>query len=1427
MKILLTNKLMHKMIFGLSCMIFTGLTFAINGPFQYRDQFDSVSYNNSDGTTDWSAETWDETGDDDSASSGGTLITGNRLRFNSGGATDTIQRSLDLENATTATLSFDWEFDGATEDCNDGTVGDEINVLIRAQSSDAFTQIGADICGEPDENSGTFSESIPSSFFTSTAEIQILADGFAGGTEFFFVENLNIVGDASVAATTINIGDTVWYDLDSDGNFDSNEVAIANVSLNLFANLTCTGPAIDNTVTNASGNYSFEPENTGDYCVQVVESSLPAIGYIATTGGFTQSVNAPSIGNYTDLDFGFEATSCLPVINFDTYPNGLDTVAGDIITDQFAPWGITVSATGGSGDAMIFDGNNPTGGDDDLGSPHESFGGPGVGVAGVFGAVGENRIPQNRLLIISEDGDQSDPDDNGPGGTMFFTFERDLNMDELLFLDFGDTLGVDAGEARFYDEFDVLVETASTLPSVGDNGLGGLTFTATGIRRIEVQFNQSGSMAKFAICPAIIRESAVGDLVWLDIDSDGVFDVGEPGLPNVSVSLYDAGPDGISGNSDDFLIGTTQTGSDGSYLFAGLVGSDYYVEVDETTLPSNDLTLSTGSTNPLTVFTLADNSENFDQDFPYSNDSSDNAIVGDLVWSDADADGIRDPGESGISGVTLDLIDVSNNMVVATTTTGADGQYLFTNVPPGEYIVEVTDTNTELTGYTLTTGPQSNPSPSEPFEVAAGDVLLTLDFGYDNNTLFSISDRVWLDSDNDGVFDGGENGIENVTVNLLNDNGVVIATALTDENGDFTFPGLEDGDYQIQVSDAYNELTNYQSTTTPAENGFLEVTLNSANINNISFGYNNSGTIGDTIWNDADGDGVQDDNEIGIAGVELTLYFDENNDGIFNGSDTIVNQTTTDALGYYIFEDLIGTDYVVFIDSLQAALTDYTQTADPDEVGICSTCDSQSGTSLNLGGSDLEQDFGYQNSALFDISGNVFEDLDADGIDDGVGEPGFESVTLSLIISGDDGIYGTADDVVLATTATDSAGDYIFPDLPDDDYRVEVTDNTNILNDYSLTSGLDQIDVTLAGVDITDVDFGYVRNSGTASIGDYVWIDSNADGVQDNNESGIQSVALNLYNPGPDGVIGGGDDILVATTATDVFGSYDFQGLDAGSYYVDVDDSTLPAGLTLSPTLSDPTSIISLSDGEDYNDADFGYSTQANTSILGDLVWADTDGDGIRDPGELGIAGVDLDLIGAGPDDIFGTGDDISLTTTTAANGSYLFTDLTPGMYTVTVDTSDVPVAYSSTPTNADVTYQVTTLGDDSFLHLDWGFTPNPATTGSIGDTIWLDTDSDGIEDAGEPGIENVTVNLIGAGNDGVFGNNDDEILATTVTNNQGYYIFSGIQPDDYQVEVSDTNGVLVGMNQTSPAIGSISLSADEDYETADFGYAPGPGSIG
>ncbi|MBN2104257.1 cadherin-like domain-containing protein [bacterium] len=137
--------------------------------------------------------------------------------------------------------------------------------------------------------------------------------------------------------------------------------------------------------------------------------------------------------------------------------------------------------------------------------------------------------------------------------------------------------------------------------------------------------------------------------------------------------------------------------------------------------------------------------------------------------------------------------------------------------------------------------------------------------------------------------------------------------------------------------------------------------------------------------------------------------------------------------------------------------------------------------------------------------------------------------------------------------------------------------------------------------------------------------------------------------------------------------------------------------------------------------------------------------------------------------------------------------------------------------------------------------TEGSVQTGSIGDWIWLDLDQDGLQDAGEPGIANVTVSLY---------DDSDNMLASTSTDGSGYYLFSNLNPDDYYLIVTPSSGYQFvpqdqGMDDTIDSdadaatgrIDVLSLTGGEnrDYMDAgmtgpedgnyDFGDAPNNGS--
>lgn len=69
-------------------------------------------------------------------------------------------------------------------------------------------------------------------------------------------------------------------------------------------------------------------------------------------------------------------------------------------------------------------------------------------------------------------------------------------------------------------------------------------------------------------------------------------------------------------------------------------------------------------------------------------------------------------------------------------------------------------------------------------------------------------------------------------------------------------------------------------------------------------------------------------------------------------------------------------------------------------------------------------------------------------------------------------------------------------------------------------------------------------------IGDFVFNDTNANGIQDDNSGGVPNVTVTLLTPGADGIVGDGDDVTIATTLTDSTGLYFFANVPTGSYYI-------------------------------------------------------------------------------------------------------------------------------------------------------------------------------------------------------------------------------------------------------------------------------------
>ncbi|PNZ35138.1 SdrD B-like domain-containing protein, partial [Staphylococcus lutrae] len=285
----------------------------------------------------------------------------------------------------------------------------------------------------------------------------------------------------------------------------------------------------------------------------------------------------------------------------------------------------------------------------------------------------------------------------------------------------------------------------------------------------------------------------LGDKVWNDVNKNGIQDAGEVGIPNVKVTLKD---------SNGTVIATTETNTNGKYVFNKLKNGVYYVDFETpanyTPTVANQENDALDSDGPLRAPAIISDGNNLTVDQGFYLTETPKYNVGDKVWEDSNKNGIQDADEKGISGVTVTLKDTDGN-IVGTQVTDANGNYLFEKVAEGEYHIDFTTPE----GYTPTItgqGPVENDSNGVSTNlIVAGQDDLTIDSGFYRPT-YNVGDKVWEDSNKDGIQQDNEKGISGVTVTLKDTAGNVIGTQVTDANGNYLFDNVNDGEYKIEFT---------------------------------------------------------------------------------------------------------------------------------------------------------------------------------------------------------------------------------------------------------------------------------------------------------------------------------------------------------------------------------------------------------------------------------------------------------------------------------------------------------------------------------------------------------------------------------------------------------------------------------------------------
>lgn len=944
------------------------------------------------------------------------------------------------------------------------------------------------------------------------------------------------------------------------------------------------------------------------------------------------------------------------------------------------------------------------------------------------------------------------------------------------------------------------------------------------------------------------KPGSIGNRIWLDENSNGLQDAGETGIPNVTVGLYDS--------TGTTLLATTVSDSDGGYLFNDLALGTYVVKVNTSTMSATlaanqtydpDATVNSATSVTLTttapMVLTADFGYNWSPTANVTGNTGTTGAIGDRVWIDADGDGRQDPGEPGLSGISVTLrgpgadgvFGTADDTTVATTTTDAAGNYVFTALAAGAYQVWVNNGATP-SGYTQTGDPDAvkDNRTTTPIVLAPGDVYVNADFGYQPSSSSTIGDLVYFDANANGAFEAGTDyGLSGVSVTLLDGSGAVVATTLTDVAGAYQFQGVPSGTYTVWVEDTRGVVAAMRQTADPDINkdrrNTLTVNGSSAYLNE-DFGFTAPGQdysrqtaiIGDTIFLDRNASGSPDAGE-GLEGVTVNLY---------DSTGTVLQDTAvTDANGKYYFGGLGAGTYTVKVDTttLPGTSGQLTNSTDPDG-GTA----NQSTVTLAAGGTNLAQDFGYRRLTTPNtVGGTIWYDSNADGSLVSGETARFAGVTVVL---------RTSSGRVVGTATTDGSGNYSFGGLPDGTYLVDVTDDANVLEGLWKSTGTagadnnsqaDPYSVSVSGgATNTTADFGYYDGLPTA-LGDFVWFDLNNNGIQDSGETGIAGAVVSLAITYPNATV------VTLKTVTDGGGLYSFGNLLLDEHF----RASGSGNPTFSLSVASPAGFVPttkfLQGGDPAKDSqnpagaaatvtkgtndttnDFAFT--GNGGTIGDRVFLDLNNNNQYDPGE-GIGGVSVALSGGA-----------TATTTTDANGFYQFNNLPVAAggtsYTVTVNSG-------SPPNGLDLSYDPQGTADNRATYTLTPAVPFVDTAdfgyqgrGAIGDRVFIGLDNDNVWDVGE-GISGVTVTLTGD----VDGDGTSETLTTT-TDADGYYQFSNLRTTaggvSYTVTVNGgtaPNGLTqyVDPDATLNNATTVSLTTGTpSVQTADFGYR-GTGTVG
>ena len=512
------------------------------------------------------------------------------------------------------------------------------------------------------------------------------------------------------------------------------------------------------------------------------------------------------------------------------------------------------------------------------------------------------------------------------------------------------------------------------------------------------------------ILPGVVTGS-----VFADKNDNGIQDSGEHGLAGMKVRLMGEEGEAFS----------TEIKEDGAYLFDAVMPGSYYLEY---VLPDNAVFARTaGGGN-----TISGEGTGMSNTFKMtSGDRIEGPVCGALTlgriegtaYLDHNGDGKMNEGEETADGLSLTLTPSRSELEEITVTADENGHFVLGALRPDTYTLTVTCedmyviSRTDELGLPLTAGKKTQ-SVSLPVEMGA------VWSGQNLGTVMpaAVSGQLWLDENNNGLFDAGEQTPAGYQITVTDDwNGRVFDTLRTDEEGRFSTSGMIPGTFTLSFPlDAQTIAPKDGNSNFREESGKLVISgmhlAENENREGLLLGIVRYTSIGGSVWIDR-GDRVET-----LAGAEITLK---------DGDGNILSTQTTADNGVYRFDRLMPGSY-----RLEASMPEGCVIIEPgdrrlngDQISVLTETLNRTGTSdlidLKMAEDQMKLDIGCVLPGR--IGDLCWLDLDGDGLQ-GMDEPGIPGVQITLLRDGE----------AVAETVSDQYGFYRFSDLYPAAYSLQV-----------------------------------------------------------------------------------------------------------------------------------------------------------------------------------------------------------------------------------------------------------------------------------------------------------------------------------------------------------------------------------------------------